>query len=73
MPTPHEPFYTISQFCEAEPAFTAGGIRHLIFTLGAENIPGLYRFGRRILIDRTEFLQGVRAGACATIAGKEAA
>lgn len=59
---------TLPQLCEAEPAFTPGGVRHLIFTKG-HALPGVYRFGRRILFDRAEFIAGIKAGSAAHIAG----
>ena len=59
---------TIEQFCKTERAFTPGGLRHLFFTRG-HDLPGVYRFGRKILIDPTEFVAGVKAGSTAHIAG----
>ena len=59
---------TIEQFCKTERAFTPGGLRHLFFTKG-HDLPGVYRFGRKILIDANEFIAGVKAGATSRIAG----
>lgn len=59
---------TVEQLCQAEPALTSGGIRHLIFTKG-HDLPGVYRFGRKILFDRAEFIAGIKAGATSKIAG----
>jgi len=61
---------SVKQFCEIEPAFTEGGMRHLFFVLG-HDLPGVYRFGRRILIDRAEFIRGIKSGTTVTIAGME--
>lgn len=63
---------TINQLCQLEPALTPGGIRHLLFTKG-HNLPGVYRFGRRILFDRTEFMAGIKKGSTAIIGGRESA
>ena len=63
---------TIYQLCQLEPALTPGGIRHLLFTKG-HNLPGVYRFGRRILFDRTEFITGIKKGSTAIIGGRESA
>lgn len=62
---------TVQQLCEREPALTIGGIRHLLFIKG-HNIPGVYRFGRKLLFDRAEFLQGIKQGHTASIAGRVA-
>lgn len=59
---------SVRQFCATEPAFTEGGMRHLFFVLG-HDLPGVYRLGRRILIDRAEFIRGIKSGKSATIAG----
>ena len=59
---------TIEQFCKSNPAFTPGGLRHLFFTKG-HDLPGVYRFGRKILVDPAEFVAGVKSGATAHIAG----
>lgn len=68
-PTPH--LLTVSQFCEANPAFTVGGIRHLIFTKGqeAEQAGVITRFGRRLLIDEVAFLNWIKAGGARRISG----
>lgn len=57
---------TVSQFCKLEAAFTIGGMRHLLFTKG-HDLPGVYRFGRKLLIDRAEFIEGVKQGHTAQI------
>ena len=62
------PLMTIEQLCKIEPALTAGGIRHLFFTRG-HNLPGVYKFGRKILIDRAEFIAGIKSGSASIIAG----
>jgi len=63
---------TIRQLCHVEPALSEGGIRHMLFTLG-HDLPGVYRFGRKILFDRAEFVAGLKAGRAAVIAGRGAA
>jgi len=68
---PQPTLCSIEQFCQRETAFTPGGIRHLIFTKGHE-LPGIYRFGRKILIDPDEFIAGIKAGKVAVIAGRGA-
>jgi len=63
---------TVEQFCRQEPAFTPGGIRHLFFTKG-HDLPGVHRFGRKILIDPAEFITGIKSGQAHVIAGRGAA
>ena len=62
---------SLPQLCEAEPALTLGGVRHLLFTKG-HDLPGVYRFGRRILFDRAEFIEGIKQGHAARISGEVA-
>jgi|GEM_PF-1073143 len=70
---PHAPsLLTLTQLCEVEPALTPGGLRHLIFTKG-HDLPGIYRFGRKILFDRAEFVAGIKAGETAVIATRPTA
>lgn len=59
----------INQFCQREPAFTPGGLRHLFFTKG-HDLPGVHRFGRKILIDPDTFIAGIKAGHANVIAGR---
>ena len=70
---PHPPalpsLLSIEQFCKVESAFTPGGLRHLLFVNG-HDIPGIHRFGRRILVDRDAFIAGIKAGSAAVIAGR---
>jgi len=66
---PQPSLLSIEQFCQREPAFTQGGIRHLIFTKG-HNLPGIHRFGRRVLIDPVAFISGIKEGYTAVIAGR---
>ena len=68
---PQPSLFSIEQFCQREPAFTPGGIRHLIFTKG-HNLPGIHRFGRRVLIDPVAFIAGIKEGYTAVIAGRGA-
>ena len=67
-------FLTVKQFAEKHPAFTAGGIRSLLFYRGedAEKAGAIVRFGRRILIDEPVFLAWVRAGGTRHIRGAAA-
>jgi hypothetical protein len=60
---------TLSQLCQIEPALTAGGVRHLLFTKG-HDLPGVYRFGRKLLFDRSEFIEGIKQGYTANISGR---
>ena len=60
---------TLRQLCGAEPAITSGGVRHLLFTKG-HDLPGVYRFGRRLLFDRVEFMEGIKQGHTAQISGR---
>jgi len=62
---------TLSQLCGAEPAITSGGVRHLLFTKG-HDLPGVYRFGRKLLFDRMEFMEGIKQGHAAQISGRTA-
>ena len=66
---PQPSLLTIEQFCQREPAFSNGGMRHLIFTKG-HNLPGIHRFGRRVLIDPVAFIAGIKEGHAAVIAGR---
>lgn len=63
---------TIPQFCNDNPAFTTGGIRHIQFTKEKElaQSGAVVRFGRKLLIDEQKFLDFVRSGGAAQIAGK---
>lgn len=65
---PQPTLCTLDQLIELEPALTAGGVRHLLFTKG-HDLPGVYRFGRKILFNRAEFIAGIMAGHAAQIAG----
>ena len=69
---PQPSLCSIEQFCQREPAFTPGGIRHLFFVKG-HSLPGVHRFGRKILIDPTAFIAGIKDGQTAVIAGRGAA
>ncbi|EBA00265.1 hypothetical protein [Marinobacter sp. ELB17] len=62
---------TLLLLCELEPALTLGGVRHLLFTKG-HNLPGVYRFGRKLLFDRAEFMAGIKEGHTAQISGRVA-
>lgn len=47
---------TVQQFCQANPAFTTGGLRWLLFhrqTNGLEQ--AILKVGRRVLIDEEKF------------------
>lgn len=67
----HPTLLTLKQLCEHEPALTPGGIRHLIFTKG-HDLPGIYRFGRKLLFDRAEFMEGIKKGSTTRIGGRAA-
>jgi len=70
----HEPhsarrLYTVNQFCEEHPAFTVGGIRHLIFysqprkSSRGEVAPGngfsdaFPKIGNRVYVDGLKFFE----------------
>ncbi|MHB8210866.1 MAG: hypothetical protein ACYDDP_05935 [Acidithiobacillus sp.] len=69
--TSNPQFLTVRQFTEKQPAFTAGGIRSLLFYRGddAEKSGAVVRFGRRVLIDEPRFLSWVREGGAKHIRG----
>lgn len=52
------------------PGLTRGSVRHLLFVRG-HALPGVYRFGRRVLFDPDEFIAAIKSGATATIAGRD--
>ena len=64
----HPILSTLEQLIEQEPALTAGGVRHLLFTKG-HDLPGVYRFGRKLLFNRQQFIAGIMSGHTAHIAG----
>lgn len=55
-------FLTVAQFCDRHPAFTVGGMRHLLF-FDPEGMREacIVRFGRRVLIDEAAFFVWLRA------------
>lgn len=64
--TTDQTLYTVAQLCAAEPAFTPGGVRHLIFhahTNGLAEAGGIVRAGRRVLIHRPRLLAWLESGA----------
>ncbi len=67
-------FLTIRQFVAKQNAFSAGGVRSLIFYRGddAEKVGAIARLGRRILIDEPRFLEWVRDGGARQIRGQAA-
>lgn len=64
-------FKTIDQFCESNPAFKVGGIRHAIFYIGPklEEAGALVRFGRKRLINERRWLELTAEGFFSRIAG----
>ena len=73
-PTPT--LYTVKQFAERQPAFTAGSLRNMIFKADSRHsskgeLPGnglfecgaILRLGRKVLIDEVRFLAWVRVKA----------
>ena len=62
---------TVNQFCENNPAFTIGGVRHIQFMLGDElaKTGAIVRFGRKLLIDEDLFIDFVKSGKATKIAG----
>lgn len=72
MQTENNPqLFTVRQFCEKQPAFTAGGIRSMLFYKmdEAEKAGAVVRFGRRVLIDEPRFLAWIREGGTRHIRG----
>ena len=68
-------FSTVGDLPKHEPAFTVGGVRHILFHRGEElEKAGIVcRFGRKILIDVPAFREWVAGGGARSIAGKKAA
>jgi hypothetical protein len=55
---------TVNQFTEKQPAFTAGGLRSLIFNEqqnGLAKSGAIVRIGRKVLIDETKFFAWVES------------
>jgi len=55
-------YQTIKQFCQRNPAFTAGGVRHNIFyeeTNGLKESGAIVRNGGRILIHEERFFEWI--------------
>ena len=53
---------TVKQFCDANPAFTEGGLRWQIFhaaTNGLSESGALLRIGRRVLIDEDRYFSWI--------------
>ena len=49
---------TVNQFCEANPAFTPGGIRWLLFNRDINGLEqAVVKIGRRVLIDEDKFFE----------------
>jgi hypothetical protein len=63
--------FSIDQFCERNPAFRPGGLRHLVFHKGQELARHgvVVRFGRRLLINETKFFEFLNKGGAAKIGG----
>jgi len=64
-------FKTVSQFAEDNPAFTEGGLRHVLFYKGVEleDAGVISRFGRKILINEGRWLRRVEKGFFKKISG----
>lgn len=54
----------VQQFVKRNPAFSIGGVRHLLFHRGPEleEAGAVIRFGRRLLIDEPRMLEWLRQG-----------
>ena len=53
-------FSTVKQFCVRHPAFTEGGMRHIIFnekTNGLAQSGAIVRIGRKITINEGKFFE----------------
>lgn len=64
-------FYSVKDYTKRRPAFTQGGLRHLLFHQGEEleKAGAIVRFGARILIDDAAFLAWLKAGNARHIGG----
>ncbi len=64
-------FYSVKGYAKRRPAFTQGGLRHLIFHQGneMEKAGAIVRFGARILIDDAAFLAWLKGGNARHISG----
>lgn len=63
--------YTVRQYAKRRPAFTQGGLRHIIFHQGdeMEKAGAIVRFGARVLIDDVVFLAWLKGGNARHIVG----
>ena len=68
-------FYSVNDYIKRRPAFTKGGLRHLLFHQGEEleKAGAIVRFGARILIDDAAFISWLKAGNGRHITGRGAA
>jgi len=64
-------FVRVNDLPNFEPAFTLGGLRHMIFhrKVELEEAGVVCRFGRKILIDLPKFREWVSQGGARNIAG----
>lgn len=61
---------TVQGMVDAQPdAFTVGGLRHILFHRGREleAAGAVVRFGRKLLIDETAFIDWLKAGSARNI------
>lgn len=59
---PMRNIFTVKQFCERNPAFTAGGVRHLIFHADKNGFSRCFkRIGRRVYVDENAFYEQMDA------------
>lgn len=62
MPT----LYTVEQFAQHQPAFTQGGLRHLIFnkeTNGLAQSGAILKIGKKVVINGEKFMAWLEGGA----------
>ncbi len=66
-------FVTVTDLPKLEPAFTQGGLRHILFHRGddLERTGIVCRCGRKILIDLPKFRQWVSDGGARNISGRK--
>lgn len=66
-------FVTVGDLPKHEPAFTQGGLRHILFHRGVdlEKSGIVCHFGRKILIDLPKFREWVSQGGARHIAGRK--
>jgi hypothetical protein len=57
-------FKSVKQFCEENPTFPKGGVRHMIFLHGSELIAqgAVHKYGDRVIINRKRWFELLEIG-----------